>query len=304
MKVWLILFFVLMAGAVNALDSYTAEYEIVYDQVLVKLDLTLDQSVSEFIWILPADAAAVEVPGLDFELVEQDTHLALQIRNKTFSQIQIKYMTKSLLEKTKDEFFILDLGDIATEKKKITLLLPEKAVLKYTLESSQSAVIPKADQVSTDGKRIILSWKDLEENAILVIFNRDEYFDSWWVFLLIFAVLAAIGLYLYYKRPQKEAAGLTQNLFGEEKKLVELLFQEGEMWQKQLELKSGLSKVKLSRRLRNLEQKGLIKKIPYGNTNKIRLIKEGSPSQPEEPKQEEKEKEAKNFTDLKEFDQK
>jgi len=43
------------------------------------------------------------------------------------------------------------------------------------------------------------------------------------------------------------------------------------MWQKQLQLKTGFSKAKLSRVIRNLESRSLVKKIPFGNANKIRL---------------------------------
>ncbi len=64
-------------------------------------------------------------------------------------------------------------------------------------------------------------------------------------------------------------------MFEDEKLIVRILLIEKtrELWQKQLEQKTGLNKVKLSRKLRSLEAKGLIEKIPYGNTNKIRLKK-------------------------------
>ena len=45
----------------------------------------------------------------------------------------------------------------------------------------------------------------------------------------------------------------------------------GEMWQKQIQIKTGFSKAKLSRVIRNLESRGLVKRIPLGNTNKIKL---------------------------------
>jgi len=70
-----------------------------------------------------------------------------------------------------------------------------------------------------------------------------------------------------------QTSDITRNLFDDEKKIVEILLESEtkELWQKQLEIKIGYSKVKLSRKLRNLERKQIIEKIPYGNTNKIRI---------------------------------
>lgn len=67
---------------------------------------------------------------------------------------------------------------------------------------------------------------------------------------------------------------LTKNLFEEEKQIILTLITSNtkELWQKEIQKQLGISKVKLSRRLRSLKQKGLIESIPYGNTNKIRLV--------------------------------
>jgi len=71
---------------------------------------------------------------------------------------------------------------------------------------------------------------------------------------------------------------LTRNLFEDEKLVVETLLaaDKHELWQKQLELRTKIPKVRLSRKLRSLEAKGLIEKVPYGNTNHIRLKKESA----------------------------
>ena len=46
-----------------------------------------------------------------------------------------------------------------------------------------------------------------------------------------------------------------------------------EAWTKEILKEIGISKVKLSRKIRSLEKKELIKKVPYGNENKIKLTK-------------------------------
>ncbi len=60
-----------------------------------------------------------------------------------------------------------------------------------------------------------------------------------------------------------------------EQKVVNLLSSapNNELWQKQILLETGFSKAKLSRVIRNLEQRGVLVKEIYGNTNKIALKK-------------------------------
>ena len=63
------------------------------------------------------------------------------------------------------------------------------------------------------------------------------------------------------------------HLLDTEKKIIEELkkVDRNELWQRQLQASTGFSKAKISRLIRNLEARGLVTKIPFGNTNKIRL---------------------------------
>jgi uncharacterized membrane protein len=56
----------------------------------------------------------------------------------------------------------------------------------------------------------------------------------------------------------------------EERKIMELLITKDSMTQTDLRYNAGLSKVKLSRILSRLEQRGAIEKIDYGNTNLVK----------------------------------
>jgi len=64
-----------------------------------------------------------------------------------------------------------------------------------------------------------------------------------------------------------------KHLIESEKKVIEELKKadRNEMWQKQIQTSTGFSKAKLSRVIRNLEARKLVRKIPMGNTNKISL---------------------------------
>ena len=74
-----------------------------------------------------------------------------------------------------------------------------------------------------------------------------------------------------YKRTKKRNI-VSNVLEGDEKKLYEIILEKNEILQKDLVYESGFPKSKVTRILRRLEDKNLIVKKPWGNTNKI-LIK-------------------------------
>lgn len=61
-------------------------------------------------------------------------------------------------------------------------------------------------------------------------------------------------------------------LEGDEKKLYLIVYEKKQILQSELVLESGLSKVKVSRLLQKLENKSLLVRKPYGNTNKVTII--------------------------------
>lgn len=275
-----------LAGAAT-LKDYSADYDVLNSVALVNVTISLAESASVFDWALPEDATNVAVEGLSFKVSDLKSFKRLQVSGQPFNTVTFTYSTSSVLEKTRDSFFILDLAGIDSARKSVTVRLPQEATLKYSLDSQQLAVIPTAGSVVTDGKRIIINWNETNlatGDTILVIYNEAGQPNQAAIVAAAGLLLAGIAFALYRRKKASSTAArtmpagthdLTRNLFEDEKKIVELLLTAGEegLWQKQLEIKGGISKVKLSRKLRSLDQKGLIEKIPYGNANKIRLKK-------------------------------
>lgn len=114
---------------------------------------------------------------------------------------------------------------------------------------------------------------------------KDDFFrgmpkDS--PFMLLFFIIGAVisivtGLMLYsntHKVQKKEIKHtvLDEMLLPEEKQVVKLLEEnKGELTQSELVKKSSLGKLKVSRIVKKLEASNIIKKYPYGLTNKIKL---------------------------------
>ncbi len=275
-----------MQASAQSISGYEAEYSIEGDNALAEITLHFRDNLSEFETAIPEDATLVEVKGLEFEVSESGSQRILKVTGQRFNSASIKYVTGSVLEKSRDsEFFVLSMESVKAANKSVAVRLPEKAALKYGLESGQASIVPKAGEVVTDGRRIIIRWgnEDISGDALLVIY--DSGVASGFATIAYYtaaglALLLAGGAYYRYRKKgergrQQPASELTRNLIDDEKKVVEALIQSPEegMWQKQLEIRTGLSKVRLSRKVRNLEQKGLIEKIPYGNANRIRLKK-------------------------------
>jgi len=155
---------------------------------------------------------------------------------------------------------------------------------------------PTPAEVLSDGQRILISWKneDISQFSASAITQSIRGFN--WLFIslgIIVAALAGAGTtwYVLHRKKKKEdrktrkeakeeakkevKKELVPQFIEHERMVVDILSKtEGhETWQKQLLLETKFSKAKLSRIIKNLEQRGVVKKTVYGNTNKISLKK-------------------------------
>jgi len=289
LKLWLL--FLLLALPVGlAMTENELIYTIVEENTIV--EQTINFSVPQPRWeiTLPLDAQALEA-NVAYEISTTAEAQIISVSN--VKNIKIKYISESFVEITKDRYFTLNLAKIEG-KKEITVILPEAATLKYTLDSAKSSIIPSATEITTDGKRIVLKWQDedlAQANSLLIIYQEPQKINwTFWIIMvfLIFLIFGILEYFILKKRKKKVSVlpekiqesitpepkeELTRNLFEEEKAIIEILLKakDQELWQKKLLFELGISKVKLSRKLRNLEAKDLIERIPFGNTNKIRL---------------------------------
>lgn len=105
-------------------------------------------------------------------------------------------------------------------------------------------------------------------------FSPQMYIDLVAGFMFIVA-----GLTIWYLIREEEISLLKDQmadifLLPEEKSILnEMKKAKGEITQKDLVSKTGLTKVKIHRMLNKLENKGIIKRIPYGMTKKIVIAK-------------------------------
>ncbi|MFQ5800333.1 MAG: helix-turn-helix transcriptional regulator [Candidatus Hydrothermarchaeales archaeon] len=199
------------------------------------------------------------VVGSHFIIMTFETAYPMfEIQNRIYYQSEYipTYPTKNL-----DYILKLPLGYIIPEEKDISFF-----------------VNPEPKNIYSDGRRIILLWqdrnisRDYEVSALMEPAEAAPSLSKTAIAVLLL-ILVAAGVAYLLKR--KEALKVSYPALVEHERIVVNLLKEAEdnvLWQKQIQHKTGFSKVKVSRIIRSLEERGVIKKEPWGNTNKIHLI--------------------------------
>lgn len=170
----------------------------------------------------------------------------------------------------------------------LTLILP----MDYTLfnESSLPPLEPESDYISPDGREMRWEYTNLTigtELSWTVRFQKISYQTPtstsetrilWWGMLLTFIGGLLIGglivFFIFKAQKDSQNAELLQSLLSEpEKRIIQIILEnENNTTQRKIWITSGFSKSKVSYYISKLEEKGIIKKEPWGRMNKIKLI--------------------------------
>jgi len=269
------LFFIFLVKTISATNAET-DYYIYEKNILVRHYF---DSASELELRLPKDFTVLEINS-EYKLEESSKYYLIKINSA--NNLSIKYITQSMISKSKNRYSFVS-RNYLNKMQNVRLVLPESAVI---LEDG--LVFPEPDLISSDGRSIILTWNDYNEKQIIVDYEflKDKKFIQYSIILIIIIIFA---LYLIlqrkiFKRKIKKLKGknkktntkseaIEEHLIESEKAIISELkkSEKNQLWQKHLQTKTGFSKAKLSRVIRNLESRNLIQKIPMGNTNKIKL---------------------------------
>jgi uncharacterized membrane protein len=150
--------------------------------------------------------------------------------------------------------------------------LPEGYVL------SGRGAVPEPTTTTSDGRRILLSWtiEEPDEEFLAVITysfvgGRDSTVPIFLAALLVLGAVLTLLAYLLFKHKKRETKLLAVGLSSDEKRIFDLVKESKEVKQKELQLKLGISKPRLSKLVRGLAEQGLLEIVPSGRTNIIRL---------------------------------
>ncbi len=279
-KVLPLFVFLLIINISSALEQYDVQYDIVGNKVVVQTALTASQTETLSLPI-PSDAETIELYLNDIKtnVTIEDDNLILNLNQN--DQVKLSYITTELIDKSN---FLLNLPiEYDTKSLKITLVLPEEAVLRKSIKDTSGSIYPRPDQATTDGRSLIFIWErdDVKAGDDIAIFamykTKTNYLPLIAVIVIVFLILS---LYILRKIPKKEVVGkavkkekdVLEHLKEEEQQIVRILKQkEKQCEQGTLRVITGFSKAHLSRLLMELEARKIIYKEKRGRKNLIFL---------------------------------
>jgi uncharacterized membrane protein len=231
-------------------------------KALVSYEISAEQQGIQL--ILPEDAKITEISETNYSF--EDGKLT-----SASGSLKLSYLTGTFIEKAGKIYFTADFKLPQTENLNARLILPEFSILENSY--------PQAE-ITSDGKHIILEWKaQNKENFPVFVIYREKVFSWNWIIAII-AIAIIISIFLIKRKlkvikakvkPKAKPKEELHLLESEAAVIKAIKENKGELWQKQIQIKTGFSKAKLSRTIRNLEARNLVKRIPLGNTNKIKL---------------------------------
>lgn len=264
-----VIFFVfgfVLALSMASASSYNIEFNQVNGKLIVKGSIYLNKT-SNFSVNLPEDYNDLYVTG-NFSLVER----VLSFKD---SSAEFVYTTSEGLNRADEGFYFVNKIVYPENFDSVTVRLNlDKGIIVHNSEA-----YPMGYQIESDGQIISLVWKfgSVKKGEYVPVFVNLEAINgefNWWtIFAFLIVLIFVAGFAFYYKKIFKKGKNNYEHLLDAEKKVIGELKKadRNELWQKQLQISTDFSKAKLSRLIRNLESRGLIKKVPYGNTNKISL---------------------------------
>lgn len=300
----LVLSFFLISPTIEAVEYSFSEYTI---------DVTLEdgKGINEEISFTIKNAGKEPISWVEYDLISTPTELAVSDDEGDLNYLietprrVIIQLRKPLLEDEAENVilsFAMEGVVVQYEDKsiftmsytpetdisnfKFVVRLPPRGTLVSEVRrtgESISSVYPVPSRIYSDGERIIVEWIEEELLApedfrvFLMYTTTDE--REMLPALTGIAIGLLLGLsitYYYFKKHHAKKMEVTRLVLGEdEKKIYDLLVAHDNMiLQDGIAKETDFSRAKISKLVRRLEEKRIIKKEPYRKTNRLLLKKE------------------------------
>jgi len=239
-----------------------------------------------FILFFSISAVSAKNYSIEFNQVEDKV-----VVRESSAGLNSSYVDSSMLEKTSGGYYFVKRIDFNESYNNVEI----KLNLDYGFVLDKENIYPSGYEIQSDGVYISVIWKldnvKAGESFPMFIKINDTSNNFSWVYF-IFGIILLMLIYLGYGKFYKPSLANKKNsktnnrknknkvnkidytyLLDEERKIIELLKKADRhgAWQRNIQANLNLSKAKTSRLVRNLETRNLVKKIPFGNTNKVVL---------------------------------
>ena len=192
--------------------------------------------------------------------------------------LNLEFWSDDVVKKFRDKY-VFD-ADLSVFENVSSLSIFVKLPEKYWL-SEKDSVFPTPDQILSDGKRIILKFSKTDMTSQEPIKVRI-YFEGYpgqsfsishliVLSLFIFGIMVSIFV-TYLRKVGSRSVKLIEILDPEERKVIHIVKRAGgKINQKVIVRETDFSKAKVSRLVKNLERRGIIRVEKIGRTNIIYL---------------------------------
>jgi uncharacterized membrane protein len=258
-------------------SQYVVGYDSVSSQVKISFIVALENTTGLDVAIFskPEDLKVeTSVPSKSSVTENNGWNVAIDFLQPATGNVSVTLSFKAdLVEELKERnlftFVFQSPGNI--DNFLLKLILPQGSTV-YKI-NNKPVVSPEAE-ITTDGQRIILQWEDSLNQGNERVFLASYTSPNQASYLLpLLGIIAAItlfgGLYLYTHTRSKKI--VYKALSEDEQTVYEIVKKEKGTTQDRVREISGFSKSKLSKVVRNLEHKGVLRKVPYKKTNKLEL---------------------------------
>jgi uncharacterized membrane protein len=270
--------FILLAYPSTAQEfhTYSIHADIIDEVVNEEVEINFSE-ISELTYVVDGNIDRVRPTSKEGDItysVEKGPQSYIVVSNLSGKKhLKLLFETNSpLLRKDGDSEALFKLRfPVDVDEFSLTVVLPDHA-LPVSTEDGYS-IFPTPNRQFIEGDRYHILWErnglksgDEITYSIVYVLPKRSYFP----YLISLVILLGALYSIYYLKKRKKDLFL-KGLSKDERKVIELLFEQKEAYQGAIREKMGFSKVKMTRVVQKLEEKGLIQIEKLGKRNKLFL---------------------------------
>lgn len=246
--------------------------------------MRFSEQVSTFEWTLPFDIYDLRTES-DFKAdcrIERKS-IKCTLLTEPNNTLTLKFSSKLEVseEDEKKVYTLYYTFPLITKFAIVFIKLPLQSILSEDV--TNTSFFPQDGKVMTDGKHIIIYWErnDLKAGegltfSVKYMMPEKPSFDAyiWHILIPTLAIVIIVPLVAIYIIRRVRRKVIVEVLLPDEKVVIDFLRQKGgETLQKHLVRELDFSKAKVSRLIKALEKRGVVKVVPVsGRENRIILV--------------------------------
>ncbi len=263
------------------------ENEINGDIVYTRMDITFSYPNAEK-FVFPvyssvSDLYSTSDFGSDCFLEKRtygsDIICSLDNLTKEERTLKINFTASGLIKKNKTQLIFSN--DIFIPQYVVKLFYQVALPAGGGLPQDKSSISPSGWDTKTDGRRILIFW-DKDSISEGQLFSANVVYEQFSIIenflpIQVLIVIGAVGIVLvvfFLQRRRSMLQVVMPILKDDEKRIFEAIMKHGKIvHQKMIVKDSNYSKAKVSKVLKSLEQRGLVKLERVGRSNKVHMMK-------------------------------